>query len=86
MLYNPARRDTAIDQALVWSAVLLASFGLVMVYSSSIAMAEASTHAGFRSWYFLARHATFLAAGAVAAHAPSRAATIDTLTRAHRRR
>ena len=40
MLYNPGRRDTAIDQALVWSAVLLAAFGLVMVYSASAALAR----------------------------------------------
>ena len=38
-----------------------------MVYSASIAMAEASAHAGFRSWYFLARHAMFIAVGAFAA-------------------
>ena len=76
MLYNPARRDTAIDQALVWSAVLLASFGLVMVYSASIAMAEAERFTGFRSHYFLARHGIFLAvglaAGAVAFKVPLR--------------
>ncbi len=31
MLYNPARRDTPIDQGLLWSALLLVAFGLVMV-------------------------------------------------------
>ena len=66
MLYNPARRDTAIDQGLVWSAVLLASFGLVMVYSASIAMADAERFTGFRSHYFLARHSVYLAAGVLA--------------------
>ena len=76
MLYNPGRRDTAIDQALVWSAVLLAAFGLVMVYSASIAMAEAERFTGFRAHYFLARHGAFLAiglaAGAVAFRVPVR--------------
>ena len=76
MLYNPGRRDTAIDQALVWSAVLLAAFGLVMVYSASIAMAEAERFTGFRSHYFLARHGAFLAigvaAGAIAFRVPVR--------------
>ena len=67
MLYNPARRDTAIDQALVWSAVLLASLGFVMVYSASIAMAETERFTGFRSHYFLARHAVFLVVGIAAA-------------------
>ncbi len=66
MLYNPARRATAIDQGLVWSAVLLACIGLVMVYSASIAMAEAERFTGFRSHYFLARHGLYLAAGLVA--------------------
>ena len=66
MLYNPARRDTAIDQGLIWSAVLLASFGLVMVYSASIAMADAERFTGFRSHYFLARHGFYLAAGLLA--------------------
>ncbi len=66
MLYNPARRATAIDQGLVWSAVLLACLGLVMVYSASITMAEAERFTGFRAHYFLARHGIYLAAGLVA--------------------
>jgi cell division protein FtsW len=57
----------AWDASLAWSALLLLALGLVMVYSSSIAMAEASRHTGFRAWYFLARHALFCAAGLVAA-------------------
>ena len=48
-----------------------------MVYSASIAMAEASAHTGHRAWYFLARHAMFvvvgLAAAAVAFQVPMRA-------------
>jgi cell division protein FtsW len=38
-----------------------------MVYSSSIATAEASAHTGNRAWYFLARHAMFVGAGIAAA-------------------
>jgi len=56
MLYNPARRESPIDPALVWSALILAAFGLVMVYSASIAMAEAERFTGFRPSYFLVRH------------------------------
>ena len=37
MLYNPGRRDTAIDQVLLWSAVLLASIGLYGVLSFQVA-------------------------------------------------
>ena len=69
MLYNPARRDSGVDPALVWSALLLAAFGLVMVYSASIAMAEAERFTGFRSSYFLVRHSIYLAIGLVVAAA-----------------
>ena len=69
MLYNPARRDTTIDQGLLWSAVLLASLGFVMVYSASIAMAEAERFTGFRSHYFLARHGIYLVVGLAVAFA-----------------
>ncbi|HVF65809.1 MAG TPA: putative lipid II flippase FtsW [Casimicrobiaceae bacterium] len=57
----------AFDASLAWTAGLLLALGLVMVYSSSIALAEASRHTGYRAWYFLARHASFVAVGLVAA-------------------
>ena len=61
------RSMLTFDVSLAWTALLLLAFGLVMVYSASIAMAEASAHTGYRAWYFLARHALFLAIGLVAA-------------------
>src|SRR5260221_6381244 len=69
MLYNPARRASSLDPALLWSAVLLAALGLVMVYSASIAMAEAERFTGFRSGYFLARHSVYMAVGLAMAFA-----------------
>jgi cell division protein FtsW len=72
MLYNPARRDSSVDLALAWSALLLAAFGFVMVYSASIAMADAERFTGFRSTYFLTRHGASLAVGLVAAAAAFR--------------
>jgi cell division protein FtsW len=48
------------DSTLAWAGLLLLSIGLVMVYSASIAMAEASAHTGYRPWYFLVRHALFV--------------------------
>ena len=63
---NP-RTMLAYDVSLAWASLLLLAIGLVMVYSASIAMAEASAHTGYRPWYFLARHTMFLAAGAAAA-------------------
>jgi hypothetical protein len=55
------------DVTLAWSSLLLLAIGLVMVYSASIAMAEASAHTGYRPWYFLARHASFVVVGLFAA-------------------
>jgi cell division protein FtsW len=62
----PSRAMLAFDASLAWSALLLAAFGLVMVYSASIAMAESSAHTGQRPWYFLARHGAYLAVGLAA--------------------
>jgi cell division protein FtsW len=61
------RTMLTFDVSLAWSALLLLALGLVMVYSASIAMAEATAHTGYRAWYFLARHAVFLAVGLAAA-------------------
>ena len=69
MLYNPARRQSSLDPALVWSALMLAAVGLVMVYSASIAMAEAERFTGFRTSYFLVRHSIYLLIGLVFAAA-----------------
>ncbi len=65
MLYNPARRDSSLDLGLLWSALLLGAIGLVMVYSASIAMADAERFTGFRPSYFLMRHGAYLAIGLV---------------------
>jgi cell division protein FtsW len=61
------RSMLAFDVSLAWSTLILLAIGLVMVYSASIAMAEASAHTGYRAWYFLARHGVFVATGLVAA-------------------
>jgi cell division protein FtsW len=55
------------DVTLAWASLLLLAIGLVMVYSASIAMAEASAHTGYRPWYFLARHAAFVVIGLASA-------------------
>jgi cell division protein FtsW len=66
-----AARDARVmlvyDASLAWTALLLLAFGLVMVYSASIAMSEASAHTGNRAWYFLMRHGLFLVVGLIAA-------------------
>ncbi len=63
---NP-RTMLVYDASLAWASVLLLAIGLVMVYSASIAIAEASAHTGYRAWYFLIRHGMFLATGFAAA-------------------
>ena len=65
MLYSPARRQSSIDPGLLWSAVLLAAIGLVMVYSASIAMSASEKFTGYRASYFLVRQAIYLAVGLV---------------------
>ena len=49
------------DATTVWTAMSLLIMGLVMVYSASIATAEASPFTGFQPTYYLVRHALFLA-------------------------
>ena len=66
MLYNPSAPRAELDLSLFWSVVLLLAIGLVMVYSASIAMAEAEKISGYRTHYFLMRHAIYLALGVVA--------------------
>ncbi len=65
---QPARAPgDELDPLLLWPALGLLMFGLVMVYSSSIALAEGSKFTGYQPAYFLVRHAVFLAVGFVAA-------------------
>ena len=66
MLYNPSAPRAQLDLSLFWSVVLLLAIGLVMVYSASIAMAEAEKLSGYRTHYFLLRHAIYLVIGVVA--------------------
>ena len=60
-------RVQALDQALVWVTVALLAFGLVMVYSASIAMPDNPKFARYAHTYFLSRHAFFMVISFVAA-------------------
>lgn len=53
---------TDYDQALVWSTLLLLSIGLIMIYSASIAIAEAQFGAE-RTTHYLLRHGIYLGVG-----------------------
>jgi cell division protein FtsW len=48
------------DRALAWAALILAATGLVMVYSASIATAEAARYTGHNAAWYLARHGMVL--------------------------
>src|SRR5690606_34050112 len=48
------------DQALLWVTLLLLGLGLVMVYSSSIAIAVSDRATGHQSTYYLIRHSIYL--------------------------
>jgi cell division protein FtsW len=51
------------DQMLVWVTLILLGLGLVMVYSSSIAIAEADKATGHQSTYYLVRQSIFILIG-----------------------
>jgi cell division protein FtsW len=54
------------DQTLVWVTLILLGIGLVMVYSASIAIAEADKATGHQSTYFLVRQGIFVVIGLLA--------------------
>ena len=64
------------DSVLGWIVIALLALGLVMVYSSSIATAEASRATGYQQSYYLMRHSLYiflgLFAGALVFQMPSR--------------
>ncbi len=78
MLYTArAPKATAeLDFSLLWLALVLLGIGLVMVYSASIATAEAAKYTGHNGYYYLIRQALFIgagvSAGAVAFQIPMR--------------
>ncbi|ARO86436.1 putative lipid II flippase FtsW [Nitrosospira lacus] len=63
---NYQRSLPNFDQSLIWSAILLLSLGLVMVYSASIAIAEAGRGTNGHPAYFLVRHGAYLGVGLLA--------------------
>jgi cell division protein FtsW len=62
-----APRVQGIDQPLVWLTVALLAFGLVMVYSATVALPDNPKFALYGHSHFLVRHAGFMAFSFVAA-------------------
>ena len=54
------------DELLIWVLVGLLALGLVMVYSASIATAEAGRFTGYQPAYYLMRHGVFITIGLLA--------------------
>lgn len=57
----------AVDIALIASVLILALFGLLMVYSASIALADGPRYESYGRYYFVIRHGIFLSLGLAAA-------------------
>jgi len=62
-----SRDVLGLDQTLIWTTVALLTFGLVMVYSASIAMPDNPKFANYSHTHFLLRHAIQLTIAVVVA-------------------
>jgi cell division protein FtsW len=61
---KPGRtRLPVLDMSVLIVAVSLVLFGLLMVYSASIALADGPRYASYGRYYFVFRHTTFIALG-----------------------
>ena len=65
---RPAR-VMGVDSALIWVVAALLAFGLVMVYSASVALPDSPRFALYTPTHFLSRQALFIAIGLVCAFA-----------------
>lgn len=69
---RPARTTIpTLDMPLLMVVVLLAMFGLLMVYSASIALADGPQYKNYGHYYFFIRHSLFLSLGVAFAFATS---------------
>ena len=67
IIHSSERANAAsYDQMLLWVTFILLGLGLVMVYSASIAIAEADKAVGHQSTYFLVRQSIFIVIGLLA--------------------
>jgi cell division protein FtsW len=70
MFYTDVKQHAPVaeyDRALVWVTTVLLGLGLVMVYSASIAIAEAGRGTNHQSMYYLWRHGVYIALSIVMA-------------------
>jgi cell division protein FtsW len=69
MLNRDRINSPSYDQGLLWVVLCLLGIGLVMVYSASIAIAEADKGVGYNSSYYLVHQAIFMVVALGAAFA-----------------
>lgn len=76
-------RLLGFDQALIWAVVALLAWGLVMVYSATIAMPDNPRFARYSPNYFVFRHAAWLALSLLVwfIYAPGCISTLATIKR-----
>ena len=67
MLNRERINSPSYDQGLLWVVLCLLGIGLVMVYSASIAIAEADKAVGHNSSYYLVHQAIFMVVSVIAA-------------------
>jgi len=65
-LNGPNTQTAEYDSVLSWIVIALLSLGLVMVYSASIATAEAAKSTGYQQGYYLMRHGLYIFLGLLA--------------------
>jgi cell division protein FtsW len=63
---GPDTQTAEYDSVLTWIVIALLSLGLVMVYSASIATAEAAKITGYQQGYYLMRHGLYIFLGLLA--------------------
>ena len=66
VLNAPRRSVAEYDTVLTWIVTALLAIGLVMVYSASIATAEAGKYTNYQPTYYLVRHGIFIVTGLIA--------------------
>ena len=59
-------RDWGLDQRLFWTVFGLLCWGLVMVYSASVALPDSPKYGSYAQWHFVLRHLLSLGVGTLA--------------------
>jgi cell division protein FtsW len=64
--FEQRSRMMEYDQPLIWVVLLLMLFGMVMVYSASVALPDSPKYAAYSNYHFLTRQAIFIVISLVA--------------------